>query len=139
MQTNRAIRKCHYKKLIGSQDRLDLLFKFVATLSSPGVAQHDDKNYSHMACKQYFRVGSNVILKRNLWKESGLFNGSKGVIKNVYLNEDHTLHCLEVEFADYIGKGFNGTNNVIIEPIEINIRITLNISGEWHRQNQQML
>jgi hypothetical protein len=58
-------------------------------------------------------------LKKNLWKEAGLFNGSKGVIKDIICNQDDSLRFLLIEFEDFRGEGWNGTNLVPIEPIRI--------------------
>ena len=95
------------------------MFAFNAKLSSPSVKDHEDSCYAHMAIKQYFKIGSNVILRKNLWKEAGLFNGSKGVLKDVILNDDDSLRCLLIEFENFKGEGWNGTNLVPIEVMEI--------------------
>ena len=97
----------------------ELLFAFTAELSSPSVKDHEDKHYSHMAIKQFFKIGSNVVLRRNIWKEAGLFNGSRGIIKDIILKDDDTLQCILIEFETFKGTGWNGTNLVPIEVMEI--------------------
>ena len=51
-----------------------------------------------------------------MWKQAGLHNGSKGQIKDILINGDHTLKCFLIEFDDFIGEGWNNTNLVPIEP-----------------------
>ena len=72
-----------------------------------------------MPCKQYFKIGSNVILTRNIWKEAGLFNGSKGKIVDFILREDHSLKFMLIKFDNFKGRGWNGTDLVAVTPIEI--------------------
>ena len=71
-----------------------------------------------MCIKQYYRIGSNVILRKNLWVEAGLFNGSKGVIVDIILNDNHSVKCLLVRFEKFKGKGWNGTDLVPVEPVK---------------------
>ena len=103
--------------MLKNDDANDLLFAFRAKISDPAVAKHADSNYSHMCIKQYFRIGSNVVLRKNLWVEAGLFNGSKGKIVDIFLNDDHSVKCFLVKFEKFKGKGWRGSDLVPVEPI----------------------
>jgi ATP-dependent exoDNAse (exonuclease V) alpha subunit len=100
-------------------DKEDILFKFIADVSSNAVKKHKNTNYSHFPMTQYFKIGTNVILRKNIWKKAGLFNGSKGQIKDIVMNDDGTLKAILCEFETFTGTGYNGSNLVPIEPMII--------------------
>jgi hypothetical protein len=56
-------------------------------------------------------LGNPVILTRNIWKKAGLFNSSKGVIREVYWEIGSPIEepdIIMVEFEDFLGKGYQG-------------------------------
>ena len=53
--------------------------------------------------RQYFYTNTQIILKKNLWKEMGLFNGSKGTIEDIIVGDDNKLIAILVKFDDFTG------------------------------------
>jgi hypothetical protein len=52
-----------------------------------------------------------VILTYNVWKKAGLFNSSKGIIRDVYWEEGSAIDLpdiIMVEFEGFLGKGYDG-------------------------------
>ena len=92
-----------------------MLFKLAAELSSKEVEDHLDRQYLWLPINQFFILGSKVVLRQNLWKAAGLFNGSEGILKDIIFNSDGSLKCLLVEFDNFKGEGWvarfkNGSN-----------------------------
>jgi hypothetical protein len=62
-----------------------------------------------MGVNQYFKIGSNVIMKRNIWKIAGIFNGSRGKIEDIIIDKNNVITSILVNFESYRGKGWLGT------------------------------
>ena len=86
MNTNAAIKAYHYNKFIDDANDGQLLFRFHGEVSEPGVEKDADKAFDHMGVAQYFKIGSKVMMKKNLWKKAGIFNGSIGYVQDLILD-----------------------------------------------------
>jgi hypothetical protein len=49
-----------------------------------------------------------------MWKESGLYNGSKGIIKDFLISDNGELKAILIEFEDFKGIGIGNLNLVPI-------------------------
>jgi ATP-dependent exoDNAse (exonuclease V) alpha subunit len=58
-------------------------------------------------------------LKQNIWKERGLYNGSKGTIEDFHFSDDGEMKAILIKFDDFNGIGIGDLNLVPIEPILI--------------------
>ena len=88
MNTNVAIKAYHYSKFIDAANDDKLLFRVCGEVSELGVENDADKSYEHMGVNQYYKIGSKVMMKKNIWKKAGIFNGSIGFVEDVILDEN---------------------------------------------------
>ena len=68
----------------------------------------------------WLAIGSNVIVRSNLWKPAGIFNGAKCVVREILYDKEANLNslpiCIFVEMENFKGNGFMGTNLIPIVP-----------------------
>ena len=98
------------------RDSTKILFRFNAENSEKSVEEHSAEKYKHLPAKLYLQHNSNIILKENLWKEAGLFNGSRGIVKDFIYSPEDKLVAVLIKFDKFIGKGIGPDNLVPIEP-----------------------
>ena len=83
-------------------------FEFDSEVSEKSVLEHRDQLYSRIGTQLILTIGSNIILRSNLWKEAGLFNGAKGIIVDIIYHQNAKLNdipvCVLIKFDKFLGR-----------------------------------